>query len=151
MKKHIREIHDKEKQFKCEKCPSTFKRAEHLKKHISCVHDKTKNFKCDMCEKVFNRAGHLKVHVKQVHDKVRDNKCEMCDKAYSDRGDLRKHIQVAHNKEEVTCHICNKVLLKLSLRDHIQGDPNQNLLFQLALSQNVGIPDPMLLVKPKCV
>ena len=33
---------------------------------------------------------------------------------------------------------------------HLQGDPNQNLLFQLALSLNVGIPDPML-VKPKCV
>ena len=32
----------------------------------------------------------------------------------------------------------------------LQGDPNQNLLFQLALSLNVGIPDPML-VKPKCV
>ena len=32
----------------------------------------------------------------------------------------------------------------------VQGDPNQNLLFQLALSLNVGIPDPML-VKPKCV
>ena len=33
---------------------------------------------------------------------------------------------------------------------HLQGDPNQNLLFQLALCLNVGIPDPML-VKPKCV
>ena len=32
----------------------------------------------------------------------------------------------------------------------VQGDPNQNLLFQLALSLNVGIPDPKL-VKPKCV
>ena len=32
----------------------------------------------------------------------------------------------------------------------IQGDPNQNLLFQLALSLNAGIPDAML-VKPKCV
>ena len=34
--------------------------------------------------------------------------------------------------------------------EQLQGDPNQNLLFQLALSQNVGIPDPKL-VKPKCV
>ena len=33
---------------------------------------------------------------------------------------------------------------------HIQGDTNQILLFQLALSLNVGIPDPKL-VKPKCV
>ena len=32
----------------------------------------------------------------------------------------------------------------------LQGDPNQNLLFQLALCLNVGIPDPKL-VKPKCV
>ena len=27
----------------------------------------------------------------------------------------------------------------------LQGDPNQNLLFQLALSLKIGIPDPMLL------
>ena len=35
-------------------------------------------------------------------------------------------------------------------KNFIQGDPNQNLLFQLALCLNVGIPDPKL-VKPKCV
>ena len=36
------------------------------------------------------------------------------------------------------------------IKEFIQGDPNQNLLFQLALSLNVGILDPKL-VKPKCV
>ena len=38
LKKHIREVHKKdEKKFKCEKCPSTFGRKEHLQNHISCV------------------------------------------------------------------------------------------------------------------
>ena len=47
----------------------------------------------------------------------------------------------------------NTLILDLSQASNfilIQGDPNQNLLFQLALSLNVGIPDPKL-VKPKCV
>ena len=33
---------------------------------------------------------------------------------------------------------------------NVQGDPNQNLLFQFALSLKLSISDPML-VKPKCV
>ena len=32
----------------------------------------------------------------------------------------------------------------------VQGDPNQNLLFQMAISLEICISDPML-VKPKCV
>ena len=32
----------------------------------------------------------------------------------------------------------------------LQGDPNQNLLFQFALSLKLSISDPML-IKPKCV
>ena len=38
----------------------------------------------------------------------------------------------------------------ISVQFHIQGDPNQNLLFQFALSLKLSISDPML-VKPKCV
>ena len=38
----------------------------------------------------------------------------------------------------------------ISENGYLQGDPNQDLLFQLALPLNVGIPDPKL-VKPKCV
>ena len=49
-------------------------------------------------------------------------------------------------------HCISWILLWCSILSihNVQGDPNQNLLFQLALSLNVGIPDPML-VKPKCV
>ena len=32
----------------------------------------------------------------------------------------------------------------------VQGDPNQNLLFQLALHLNISVSDPMF-IKPKCV
>ena len=34
--------------------------------------------------------------------------------------------------------------------EKIQGDPNQNLIFQMAISKKICISDPML-VKPKCV
>ena len=37
-----------------------------------------------------------------------------------------------------------------SLKFLIQGDPNQNLLFQMAITLKIRISDPML-VKPKCV
>ena len=44
----------------------------------------------------------------------------------------------------------NEIFSFLGFFYKIQGDPNQNLLFQLALSLNEGISDPML-IKPKCV
>ena len=36
------------------------------------------------------------------------------------------------------------------LKKELQGDPNQNLLLQMAISQEIRISNPML-VKPKCV
>ena len=38
----------------------------------------------------------------------------------------------------------------LDLKNFIQGDPNQNLKFVLAITLKIWVSDPML-VKPKCV
>ena len=40
--------------FQCRRCPSSFKRAEHLKRHERC-HDDLKRFPCLVCEKRFTR------------------------------------------------------------------------------------------------
>jgi hypothetical protein len=43
-----------------------------LKMHIKMVHDKIKDVKCDKCDYVCSTNGSLKMHIKVVHDKIRD-------------------------------------------------------------------------------
>ena len=67
-------------------------------------------------------------------------------------GNVFIYVYLALSNEIFTCTDVTFTYIQiLALMSYLlQGDPNQNLLFQLALSLNVGIPDPML-VKPKCV
>ena len=46
--------------------------------------------------------------------------------------------------------LCGCKKIALSYFNLLQGDPNQNPLFQMAVPQKVCISDPML-EKPKCV
>ena len=50
-----------------------------LKMHVKMVHDKIKDVKCDLCEYVCSTNGSLKSHVKRIHHKIKDIKCDKCD------------------------------------------------------------------------
>ena len=43
-----------------------------LKRHVKDVHEKVKGFKCVLCEYATSQASSLKLHVKAVHVEKRD-------------------------------------------------------------------------------
>lgn len=57
----------KERKFKCDLCPSSFKRASHLNRH-QLVHTGERPFACDQCDKAFSRHDKLKHHVHKTHE-----------------------------------------------------------------------------------
>ena len=50
--------------------------------HIKGVHEKIKEFNCDRCNKIFSKGHNLKVHVQTVHEKERNFICQICKKGF---------------------------------------------------------------------
>ena len=120
LKKHIKEVHEKVKDFECEICRQRFTsnssfnnhlETVHKKRQFECkeyklsllLHDKTvhkreRNFKCEVCPKKFARTAQLKLHVKSVHDKIKDFECKTCFKKFSRKFILLSHISRIHEK-----------------------------------------------------
>ena len=56
-----------EKRFKCDECPSKFRKKYDLKVHFR-VHTGEKPFKCDTCDKAFSQSITLKNHQRRHLD-----------------------------------------------------------------------------------
>ena len=68
----------------------------YLKIHIKAVHERLKNHKCDLCDKAFSQASSLKTHIIGVHERLKNHKCDICDKAFSLLNNLKIHIKIIH-------------------------------------------------------
>jgi hypothetical protein len=73
-----------------------------LKRHIKQVHDKTKDFKCDSCEYQASRNEDLKKHIKMVHDKIKDFKCNNCRYETSTSGSLNRHKTTCTGEQKIS-------------------------------------------------
>jgi hypothetical protein len=74
-----------------ENCGYASEQKGNLKRHIKIVHDKIKDFKCDKCVYETSESGNLKKHIKMVHDKIKDFKCDKCEYITSTNGHLNRH------------------------------------------------------------
>jgi KRAB domain-containing zinc finger protein len=118
LKIHIKQVHDKIKDFECQECEFKFSTNSHLKQHIKQVHDKIKDFECQECEFKFSTKGNLKQHIKQVHNKIKDFKCNFCDFNSSLNSHLKQHIKQVHDKiKDFKCTLCE---FKCSLNSHLK-------------------------------
>ena len=103
--RHMKAIHDKVKDHKCEECSFASSYSSSLKEHIINIHSKggqarkidltqtVKSFKCDNCEYSATNKHYIARHKKAVHDKIKDHKCEQCDYASSYSHDLKHHMR----------------------------------------------------------
>ena len=98
LKIHVRNIHQKVPQYKCDQCQLTFRTEAKLKSHR-----KDHNIVCDICQKPFQNRDSLKSHIRKSHKKIKSKKvwsCPVCPhKLGSDRG-LRYHLQLHKAGEE---------------------------------------------------
>jgi hypothetical protein len=68
----IHEVHEGEKQFKCNICYLE-------KKNMKSVHEGIKPFKCKICEYKAGLRSNLKKHIETVHEGIKSFKCCVCD------------------------------------------------------------------------
>jgi len=75
----------------CLNCGKSFPQAYRLKRHIREVHDKEKLYRCNECEKEFFKSTSLIRHKISVHEKVRPFGCPNCESRFKDRSALKYH------------------------------------------------------------
>ena len=80
----------------CLTCSKVFSTKGNLKTHVKTVHEKQKNYTCDRCDKSFTQNHSLQTHVKTVHEKQRNYNCDYCDKSFTQNITLQTHVERIH-------------------------------------------------------
>ena len=92
----MRDVHAKQKMFKCTQCNEEFTQKANLSRHVRDVHAKQKMFKCTQCNEEFGRKFNLNQHVKETHKKRKPHECNFCFEAFARKSDLLRHIRETH-------------------------------------------------------
>lgn len=79
-----------------EDCTATFKNSSALKQHLRTVHEKQRPFKCQLCPSAFGQRNHLSQHVLVVHERRKLFHCDICGTSFSNRGNLNQHVRRKH-------------------------------------------------------
>ena len=103
----------------CYLCGKSFCNNYWLKHHVKIIHEKRKDYKCEKCEKLFSDKNNLKAHVKMVHENIKDKICDVCGKAFGNTTMLKVHKDAVHEGLKVQCPNCHKYLSKSGLKEHI--------------------------------
>ena len=101
---------------------------QNMKAHIKLVHDKTKDFKCNLCDKMYFYKFDLEYHISQTHEMNENRKtfkCNVCEQTFFTQRILNSHATVHTRNRSVTyeCEFCDnsyKYTLKDSLKQHIK-------------------------------
>ena len=83
----------------------------YLQKHIRNVHEGQKDHKCLNCGKEYTDKKGLRCHIKRAHDNVRDEQCNQCGKLFFTKEVLNRHIRNIHSNEQkpiFQCEYCQK-------------------------------------------
>ena len=77
----------------------SFTTSGYLKRHIKALHEGQRNSKCNSSGKSFTQSGNLKNHIKTMHEGQRNYKCDSCEKSYAKLGSLKYHIKTIHEEQ----------------------------------------------------
>jgi len=132
LQKHIKQVHDKIKDFECNLCDYKCAINSHLQRHIKTIHDKIKDIECKKCDFKCSTNDYLQLHIKMVHDKIKDFECKKCDYKCSGNGNLQRHIKMVHDQiKDFECEKCDyKCSGNSTLQRHIltcKGENNSNI------------------------
>lgn len=87
---------DEAKIVNCPRCEAKFKLQEQLVCHIRKVHEKVRNNKCEICGKAFFSKNKLGDHIK-THTGQKDYLCNFCEKQFIQKSNLKIHMKNVHS------------------------------------------------------
>ena len=101
--RHMKRVHDKIKEYKCDHCPyecfTEFMLSKHIRKYheemMSPQSDKVKIFKCGQCYYTTYEECNVADHIKAIHLKA-DYKCKECDFSSHSKYFVDKHMNESH-------------------------------------------------------
>ena len=71
-----------------------------MMRHVSTVHEKIKNYRCDKCNRSFAENGNLKAHIITVHDKEKRFGCDFCGERFLQRRTMKNHVISKHGTKQ---------------------------------------------------
>ena len=153
-------LHKHQRQFQCDKCQKRFSQKVNLQVHIKRVHDKISDMKCEFCDFAASTACEINKHTRVMHlsgpirkkshacneckyssytqsglihhkksshtivAEENQHKCEDCEKKFIHKSKLVIHIKRDHLKiRKYTCNICDgkSFFTKQNLDMHIKS------------------------------
>jgi len=96
-------------------CGKRFNRSEHLKKHIRAVHRKKKEFHCPVCTKAFAVRSELAAHMR-VHNDERPFACPHpgCNRGFRQKMHRDRHTRVHTKERPFACNVCKRAFSQAS-------------------------------------
>lgn len=105
---HIRRIHLKQRNYKCDICSKTFFAINDIERHLK-VHGVQKKHNCPYCDETFENAESVKVHIENHHkDFISSNYCPYCKEFFSTETAVMKHIDRCPSKKSQIPHVIIK-------------------------------------------
>ncbi|XP_061713731.1 zinc finger protein ZFP2-like [Cydia pomonella] len=128
---HIRQVHEKERNYKCKHCPKAFfarkKLERHSRTHTSDVSVSKLGKEYQICEECGVSVVNLKTHAArhQPKDERRRLQCKACPKTFYTIGGRKRHYKTTHLGKIPRCDICNKQVVSVTehkRRMHAPGE-----------------------------
>lgn len=98
---HIRNVHQKRRDYKCEKCGKLYSQKSTMLLHVRTVHEGIRNWKCGelSCGKQLFTKQSVQIHYRNIHLLQRDWKCEVagCGSDFQKKHQLTKHQKKVHS------------------------------------------------------
>ena len=104
MKKHIKEVHDKENSFRCDVCGAIFSGKHNLNQHVTKdlgekklhVRNRVKSVpeekNCNIASKKNSAKNSLTLHIDSDHDETKSLECDLCNVSFLTKRGLKQHI-----------------------------------------------------------
>ena len=120
LRRHFRDTHRGEDTFSCELCSYRSASKSAVDRHVLSVHLGFREFACPHCEVKMSESGNLAEHIKARHGAERFV-CNLCGFETNTKRGLRTHSERNHvDGKDVACTICEKKVLKASLKGHMR-------------------------------
>ncbi|XP_011504676.1 PREDICTED: endothelial zinc finger protein induced by tumor necrosis factor alpha-like [Ceratosolen solmsi marchali] len=104
--RHVRDVHDKIKDYDCGYCErrlaSRIARDEHQRTHTN-----ERPHICETCGKSFRQRASLSVH-KRFHSKNFSFRCSQCGRAFPRKQDMERHELTHTDQKPYGCKVCGK-------------------------------------------